>query len=170
MPKPTVRLGVLLLFLLAACGMPAGTSPSLEASAPRLELPTLDGGQGSLEDYRGKVVVVNFWATWCAPCEAETPRLVDWSESYADRGLAILGVDTLYQDSRAAVEAFVAEKRVSYPILLDDQSDVSRQWQATQLPRSFVIDRDGVVRFIKLGELTERDFDEHIRPLLDAST
>ncbi len=163
---PTIRLGVLLLFLVA-CGAPAAATPTLGQAAPRLQLPTIDGEQANLDDYRGKTVIVNFWATWCAPCEAETPRLVDWSERYAADGLTILGVDTLYQDSRGEVAAFVDEKQVSYPILLDDESDVSRQWQATQLPRSFVIDPDGIVRFIKLGELTERDFDQHVRPLLD---
>jgi len=156
--------------LLVACGAPAATTPALDAPAPPLQLPTLDGSQASLDDYRGSVVILNFWATWCAPCEAETPRLVAWSESYAADGLKVLGVDTLYQDSRAEVEAFVAEKQVGYPILLDEQSDVTRQWQALQLPRSFVIDRGGVVRFIKLGELTDRDFEEQIRPLLEAAS
>lgn len=164
---PAYRWWGLILLLLAACGAPAAATATLDAAAPQLRLPTLDGGQASLADYNGQVVIVNFWATWCAPCEAETPRLVGWSARYAADGLAVLGVDTLYQDSRAEVEAFVAAKRVGYPILLDEESDVSRQWQATNLPRSFVIDRDGIIRFIKLGELTDRDFDDHIRPLLE---
>jgi peroxiredoxin len=98
----------------------------------------------------------------------ETPRLVEWQSKYADAGLQVLGVDTLFQDSRDAVDEFVAEYAVTYPVLVDDIGDVTKQWEARQLPRSFVVDREGIVRYIRIGELTEEDFQAQVVPLLDS--
>lgn len=154
------------LLVLAACSTSAAHSPTVGAPAPALELPQLGGGSVSLDALRGQVVVVNFWATWCPPCVEETPRLVGWHEQYADQGLAVLGVDTLYQDSRDEVEKFATEYKVSYPVLLDEEGDMSKRWEARQLPRSYVIDRDGVVRYVRIGELTDADFEAQVLPLL----
>jgi cytochrome c biogenesis protein CcmG/thiol:disulfide interchange protein DsbE len=153
--------------LLAACAADPPATPTVGATAPDFALPALDGGRVALRDQRGNVVIVNFWATWCPPCENETPRLVEWYQTHED--LQILGVDTLYQDSRAAVEAFAARYAIPYPILLDESGDVAKQWEARFLPRSYVIDRDGVIRFVKLGELTDEDFATQIAPLLAAT-
>jgi cytochrome c biogenesis protein CcmG, thiol:disulfide interchange protein DsbE len=161
-----LRLAWVFGLLLAGCGSASPQPPTVGQPAPDLLLPTLGGDDLRLADLRGSVVIVNFWATWCPPCVEETPRLVGWSQQYADQGLRIVGVDTLFQDSRAKVEQFVADKGVGYPILVDETGDITRQWQARQLPRSFVIDRDGVVRFVKLGEITEEDFVAEIAPLL----
>ena len=161
---PLVGLLALLVGCAAATSRPA--TPAVGAAAPDFALPALDGATVRLSELQGRVVIVNFWASWCPPCVNETPRLVRWHEQYGASGLAVVGVDTLYQDSRDAVEAFTKERQVSYPVLLDDVGDISRQWQARQLPRSYVIDREGVVRFVRIGELTERDFAEQILPLL----
>jgi peroxiredoxin len=157
-----------LLVVAAGCGgaMSRSTTPVVGSAAPDFVLPTLDHATVRLSDLQGRVVIINFWATWCPPCVKETPRLVQWYEQHSADGLAVIGVDTLYQDSLDAVAAFAQDKRVSYPVLLDEPGDVSRQWQARQLPRSYVIDRDGVVRFVRIGELTERDFTEQVLPLL----
>lgn len=169
--RPIVpRLLPLLLLLITACGpRAAATTPALGVVAPDFALPTLAGPTVRLSELRGRVVIVNFWATWCPPCEQETPRLVAWYGQHRAAGLEVLGVDKLVQDSRAAVEEFAARYAVPYPLPLDQTGDVSRQWQALQLPRSYVIDRQGVVRYVRIGELTERDFEEQVRPLLDAS-
>ena len=143
------------------------TAPQLDVPAPDFALPALDGEVVRLSELAGEVVVVNFWASWCAPCVNETPRLVEWYDTYRDRGLRILGVDSLYLDSRPDVEAFANQYSVSYPILLDDDGETSKQWRAQQLPRSYVVDRAGVVRFVRIGELTERDFEAQIAPLLN---
>jgi DsbE subfamily thiol:disulfide oxidoreductase len=145
----------------------AATSPTIGSPAPPLALPTLDGMQTvDLETQRGNVVLLNFWASWCEPCKREMPALQQWHAQHAEQGLAAIGVDTLYQDDRAAAEAFVATNGITYPILADEAGDTSRQWLIQGLPRTYVIDRDGVVRALKLGEFTQADFDAHVVPLL----
>jgi cytochrome c biogenesis protein CcmG/thiol:disulfide interchange protein DsbE len=141
-------------------------SPSLGMAAPDFTLPKLDGGTVQLAGQRGRVVIVNFWASWCGPCVNETPRLVAWYQQHHDSGLVVLGVDSLYLDSRASVADFVHKSKVSYPILLDGEGDVSKQWRAQQLPRSYVVDRSGVIRFMRIGELTNDDLTAQVLPLL----
>ena len=153
---------------LAACA-PFGrqpATPAVGAAAPDFTLPRLDGGKLRLADQQGRVVIVNFWATWCGPCVSETPRLVQWYNQHQGSGLQVLGVDVLYQDSRESVVAFTRDHKVTYPVLLDEEGTVARQWRALQLPRSYVVDRQGVVRFVRIGELTEADFEQEVLPLL----
>lgn len=165
------RLALLaLLALLVACGSSAPSAPALGQAAPDFTLPTLDGQTIQLSQLKGRVVIVNFWATWCPPCENETPRLVAWYTRHRAAGLEVLGVDKLAQDSREAVVEFVERYAVPYPVPLDQTGDVSQQWQALQLPRSYVLDRQGVVRYVRIGELTERDFATQVLPLLEAGS
>ncbi len=157
-----------LVLTLAACGADATVRPTVGQPAPNFTLQDLNQRDVRLADFQGKVVIVNFWATWCPPCVNETPRLVDWQSKHGDDGLQVIGVDTLFQDSREAVDEFVATYAVTYPMLVDDTGNVSKQWEARQLPRSFVIDREGTVRYIRIGELTEEDFQAQVMPLLDS--
>lgn len=145
----------------------AATSPTIGSPAPPLALPTLDGMQTvDLETQRGNVVLLNFWASWCEPCKREMPLLQQWHEQYRDAGLVVLGVDTLYQDDRAAAEAFVQANNITYPILADEAGDTRQPWLIQGLPRTYVIDRNGVVQALQLGEFTQADFDAQVAPLL----
>jgi cytochrome c biogenesis protein CcmG/thiol:disulfide interchange protein DsbE len=159
---------LVVITLLAACaaGPAADTPPAPGSPAPSLALPSLNGETVQLSDFQGNVVLVNFWASWCAPCLAEMPRLQQWHDQHEDDGLVVLGVNTLYQDSREAVEMFLQDHDISYPMLLDTEGDASRQWLARQLPRSYLIDRQGVVRWTRLGEVTAHDWETEIAPLL----
>ncbi len=158
---------LIVLFALVGCGFSAPDTPTLGAPAPPLELPTLDGETVQLDALRGNVVLVNFWASWCEPCTREMPRFQQWHEQHHADGLTILGVNTLYQDQRAAVDDFLRMQSVTYPILTDEEGQTSQQWLVRNLPYSYVIDRDGVVRFLKLGEVTEQELNDQILPLLE---
>jgi len=166
MVQKLVRLFSLLCIAVLCVACAGQASPVPGAAAPSLALPTLAGDTVRLDDFAGKVVLINFWASWCEPCVREMPRLQQWYEQYGDDGLVVLGVNTLYQDSRTEMEAFVQQFEITYPMLLDAEGEQSRRWLAQPLPRSYVVDRQGVVRWTRLGEVTEESFEENIAPLL----
>ena len=113
---------------------------------------TLDGGQVTLSDLRGKIVVVNIWATWCLPCQQETPALEKAYEQYKDSGVVILGVDLTNQDALSDVKSFVQEFKLTYPILLDRDGSVgSYLYQIKGLPTTFSINRTGIIRTVVVG-------------------
>jgi cytochrome c biogenesis protein CcmG, thiol:disulfide interchange protein DsbE len=126
-------------------------SPREGFSAPDFTLDLLAGGQVTLSDLRGKVVLVNLWASWCPPCRAEMPAIEKVYRSYKDLGLEVLGVNTTNQDSQAAAAAFVKEVRVTFPIPLDRTGEVSAAYDLRGLPTSFFIDRKGVIRSVVVG-------------------
>lgn len=162
---------VLISFILTGCASAPPTSAnapvSVGAAAPPLRLPTLDGTQTvDLQTLHGSVVLVNFWASWCEPCKRETPALQRWYTQGKNTGLVVLGVNTLYQDDRAAAQAFVRGNNVGYPILADEAGTTQQPWLIQGLPRTYVVDRAGVVRALRLGEFTQADFDAQVVPLL----
>ena len=138
----------------SAVGAPLSSLPSPREGflAPDFTLDTLQGDQVKLSDLRGKIVVVNFWATWCPPCRAETPALKTSYESYKDADVVILGVNLTNQDSLNDVEAFVQEFSLTYPILLDRDGNVSNSlYQIKGLPSTFFVNRNGVIRTVVVG-------------------
>jgi peroxiredoxin len=129
--------------------------------APRFTARTLDGGTVALADYRGKLVVLNFWASWCGPCRSEMPAIEAASSRYKDAGVVFLGVNV--QESTATVAAFVDEFRLSFPILLDPNGTVSAIYRVRSLPTTFFIDRDGVLREQFTGEMNASVIDRRVR-------
>jgi peroxiredoxin len=148
----------------AASGAEAAALTS--SVAPDFTLKTVDGASVSLSDYKGKVVLLNFWATWCPPCVRETPRLVRVAEKYKDQGLVVLGVNTTYQDEPAKVEQFVRNQRISYPVLLDPEGVAGEKYPARLMPTSYLIDTDGKIVHTKVGEVDEATLSEQIEALL----
>lgn len=119
--------------------------------APDFLLETMDGKLVRLSDLRGQPVILNFWASWCAPCRLEMPAFKEFYEEYRDQGLVILAVNSTSQDTPSAVEAFVAEYQLPFTILLDHEGSVSRLYKLTALPTTFFIGRNGVISRVIVG-------------------
>lgn len=119
-------------------------------AAPAIELLTASGAPLSLHDLRGKVVLVNFWATWCEPCVTEMPALQRLREKLGPRDFEILAVNL--QEGPAKIHAFVEKSGVSFPIVRDTDGAVARAWGARTLPASYLVDRDGRIRYAVVGD------------------
>jgi peroxiredoxin len=152
-----------------AVALTAGTASSAIApatQAPDFTLHALSGPNMRLKEQRGRVVMVNFWATWCAPCRQEMPQLVRLYEKYRSSGFVLLGVN-VDDDSSKAVE--VANKLgVTFPVLLDADKTVSKLYDLSTMPSTVLIDRDGKVRYVHRGYLAgyEDSYEKQIRELL----
>jgi cytochrome c biogenesis protein CcmG, thiol:disulfide interchange protein DsbE len=134
-------------------------------AAPRMELGRLSGGGSeSLADYRGKVVVLNFWASWCDPCRRESPLLERWHRRLTGRGGTVLGVDVL--DVTSDARAFVREYGLSYPMLRDGGGDSLQNFGVVAYPETFVIDRRGRIAATRRGPVDERFLRKRVVPLL----
>ena len=136
-----------------------------EAVAPQFALKDINGRPVRLSDYRGKVVLINFWATWCPPCRAEMPDLVRLQREHAKQGLQIIGI-TYPPETTTRVRRFARSLKVNYPIVLGTQELKARFSSEDILPLTVVINRDGKVSDVISGILLREEFDEKIKPLL----
>lgn len=178
-----VLLAAVLVVTLGACSSASGEpgsgfvsgdgSLAVVAVDERIEAPdvsgtTLTGEPLRLADFRGDVVVLNVWASWCAPCRAEAPALNALAEEFADQGVRFIGLNT--RDSQAAAEAFVANKGVTYPSLVDADGRIQVQFADSlppqAIPSTVVIDREGRVAARALGKVSESDLRGLIEPLV----
>lgn len=144
-----------------------GSTPgvlTVGALAPTLSGTTLDGRSLSLADLRGKPVVVNFWASWCAPCKQEFPAFKAVLGRHQADGLTVLGV--LYNDGAVPARGFVAQEGATWQTLLDPSGGAARTFEVFGAPESFLIDRSGVVRARILGGLTESSLEQAVAPIL----
>ncbi|MHB9112529.1 MAG: TlpA disulfide reductase family protein [Thermoleophilia bacterium] len=130
----------------------ARKSPPVEegSQAPNFTLPLMSGGEVSLEDYKGKVVLLNIWATWCNPCREEMPYMEQLYQNMKGKPFEILAVSIDTRGSRD-VEPFVKKLGLTFPILLDSDKKVNNLYQATGVPETFIIDKNGIVRQHILG-------------------
>lgn len=136
----------------------------LNAPAPDIRLTDLDGNPVALSDYRGKVVLVNNWATWCPPCRAEMPDLQAYYEAHADEGFVLIGIDA--GDSPEEVRKFVNAMRLTYPIWLDMEMVAVSKFRNLSLPSSYLIDRDGIMRAMWMGAINQATLEKYVTPLL----
>ncbi|SDJ34130.1 redoxin domain-containing protein [Salimicrobium halophilum] len=135
-------------------GQEDATSFEKGEQAPDFTLQTLGGEEVSLSDYRGTPVIINFWATWCPPCRAEMPDMEEMYQKEDD--LKILAVNmTETESSRNAVSQFVGEFNLSFPILLDRNTDVSGLYEVGPVPTSVFVDREGKVQSVILGAMNK---------------
>ncbi len=135
--------------------------------APDFSLPSMEGTMYRLSDLYGKVVIINFWATWCVPCLEEMPALDILNNRYKDKGLVILGISI--DRKKETVEEFLSKNPVSYPILLDQKGEVFvNKYTVTGLPATYLIDREGhiVEQYIGKKDFTSQEFTDLIERLL----
>jgi peroxiredoxin len=146
----------------------AGTAFAADAGgpAPSFTLAALSGQQAALSQYKGQVVMVNFWATWCGPCQQEMPLLDQMYKKYKPAGFTLIGVNV---DKEApAVKDLMARKPVSFPVLLDPANQVSKAYHVDEMPSSVLIDRKGEIRYIHRGYRPgdENEYQDRIRQLI----
>ena len=161
----------------AAGGAAVYVSPLKGKMAPAFALEDMSGKKVTLASYRGKAVLINFWATWCAPCKIETPWLVELRNKYAGQGFEILGIDSEGEDlkpddkvgwgkTKAEVAKFVQQEKMPYPVLFDGDSISTPYGGLDELPTSFFVDRKGTVVAAQLGLTSESDIEGNIKKAL----
>ena len=150
--------------LVAGCGPSVARGVQLAQPAPEIQGTDVAGHPVRLSAWRGQVVLLNFWATWCPPCVEEMPDLVRVAGQFAGQGLTVLGASADVGDAEH-VAAFVRAHHITYPVLLATQEQVDA-YGVTVLPTSFLIDRHGIVRHRYLGPRDGKFFSEDIRALL----
>jgi cytochrome c biogenesis protein CcmG/thiol:disulfide interchange protein DsbE len=154
------------------------SSPLLGKPAPDFKLEDLAGKKVSLADYKGKALLINFWATWCGPCKLETPWIVDLRNQYAAKGFEVLGIDSEGDDLKAsdaegfarqktAVQRFVSKEKMPYPVLLNGDSIANRYGGLDAMPTSFWVDRTGKVVASQMGITSKDDMEEKIKKALE---
>ena len=122
--------------------------------APDFTLLDLDGNEVGLSEFRGEVVFVNFWATWCPPCRAEMPDIESLYQEYKDKGVVVIGIDI--GESEATVRQFVQQGGYSWTFVLDSTGAVAANYNIRAIPTSFFIDREGVIQAVNTGAMTKR--------------
>jgi peroxiredoxin len=135
--------------------------------APDFELKSVDGRAAKLSDYRGKIVLLNFWATWCAPCRVEMPTLMALYDKYHAQGLEIIGV-SMDDGGQERVEKYVNEMKINYPILHGNPSVADHYGGLRLLPQTVFITRDGKIVQTVIGMRSRKDFEIIIEQLLAA--
>jgi thiol-disulfide isomerase/thioredoxin len=144
-----------LLFALVAAASAAALAQELKpwkgGATPPLALSGLDGRAHRLDAYRGNVVIVNFWATWCEPCRDEMPSMRLLKESLAGMPFEVLAVNLGEPETR--IRSFLEKVPVNFPVLLDSDSSASKAWRARLLPATFIVGPNGAIRYSHLGEL-----------------
>ena len=161
---------VLMAAVLAGCSSSL-TTRAAEApangrkAAPDFTLTGMNGVPVKLSDYRGKVVLLNFWATWCGPCKAEIPWFIEFEKLYKDRGFATLGV-SMDEDGWTDVQPFVKQRAINYPVMVGNDRVAQLYGGIDSLPSTFLIDRQGKIASVHLGLVSRRDYEAEILKLI----
>jgi thiol-disulfide isomerase/thioredoxin len=144
-----------------------GAVVELSGPMPQIAGEAVAGGTVGAEAYRGRAVVVNFWATWCGPCRKEQPALQRLAEEYGDRGVAFIGVD--HTDDRAAAREYLREFEVTYPSVFDPAGEIAFDFEIPYLPATVLVDATGELRYRLLGAQPESSFRRYIEEVLSGS-
>ena len=146
----------------------SGTTETEKAYANDFTLLDLEGNEVSLHDFEGKIVVLNFWATWCPPCRAEIPDFVDTYNAYKDKGVQFLGIS---DDDVKSLNDFIKEYKINYPTLIDGSKDtIMGKWGITAIPTTFVLNGSGEVFFNQVGMMSKDMLTKAIDAALNAES
>jgi thiol-disulfide isomerase/thioredoxin len=165
---PSIRAGVACVVVSSfstATTLPADDSETAVAPAPQWELTNVEGKLVKLSDFHGKVVILDFWATWCGPCRVEIPHFVELQKQYGDKGLTVIGV-SLDEQGPEVVKKFIKRLGVNYPIVIGNQKAVEAYGGIDALPTTFVIDRQGRIVSEHIGYDDKTAFEKEIQSLL----
>jgi peroxiredoxin len=164
--SPLIRSALVALALVLALLARPVNAVTLQDIAPDFTLKSLSGDNLRLHEYRGQVVLINFWASWCGPCRQEMPLLDRMHQRHVDAGFAVLGVNV--EGNEKPARALLDQIPVSFPVLIDEGQVVSELYRLEAMPSSIVVDRDGVVRYIHRGYKPgdEAKYAEVIRELI----
>jgi cytochrome c biogenesis protein CcmG/thiol:disulfide interchange protein DsbE len=162
-------------FVARAGDVPEYVSPLQGKSAPPFSLEDLSGKKVSLAGYKGKALLINFWATWCAPCKIETPWLIELRDQYADKGFEIIGVSAddidrgdpqKFDTEKKDIAKFVQQMHMDYPVLIEGDSLSQSYGGLDSLPTSFFVNRDGTIVATQLGLTSKDEIEGNIKKAL----
>ncbi len=178
-PRAAAAAAVLMLSLAGCAPKSASTASAQESEsqanvketgkrnpAPPFELKDASGKLVRLEDYKGKVVLLNFWATWCGPCKIEIPWFVDFQKTYKDRGFTVIGV-ALDDEGWEVVRPYIEGRQVNYPIVVGSEELDQKYGGIEALPTSFILDREGRIATTHVGLVSKQQYEDDIKQLLE---
>ncbi len=143
-----------LLLLVSGCSVGFTKSTTQEKAAPDFHLKNLDGHMVTLSEFRGKPVLINFWASWCPPCREEMPYLQQVYDEWTGKGLVLLTIDI--GETPATINKFFTDNNLSLPVLLDTDKEVGREYGITGVPETFLIDKNGIIRKKQIGAYPDK--------------
>jgi thiol-disulfide isomerase/thioredoxin len=164
----------ILAFTLAGCASKAQKDSTVvttqkpaeqRRSAPDFTLKDADGKTVKLSDYKGKVVLLNFWATWCGPCKIEIPWFIEFQKKYKDQGFTVIGV-SVDDEGWEIVKPYLATKQVNYPVVVSDEAVNTSYGGIESLPTTFVLDKDGKIANTHVGLVSKKEYESDIEQLL----
>jgi peroxiredoxin len=161
----SIFLTLLIVLMVAAAGLVfiscSGGQEVVAKNGDQVDftLPDLDGNTVDIKDYRGNVVVLNFWATWCPPCRAEIPDFIEVYDTYKDRNVVFFGISA---DDFNSLKGFAAEYGMPYPTLFDEDGDVHYSFRISAIPHTFILDEDGSEVFNQVGMMSKQQLSDAI--------
>jgi len=149
MLKIILIITVFLGLFITSCSTETNQNPWIGQPAPDFQYQDADGQSVSLSDFRGKPVLINFWATWCSPCRIEIPYILQVYDKWSDNGLMLLTINN--GESASQVGEFMQSQGLSFPVLLDIRGSIVQSYNIVGLPTTFFIDKDGIIQYVKVG-------------------